>query len=76
MAKTKISSTDLVWKFHEELQAFDDFPLHGIPIAIVPTANAGWRALTSRNVRTGRPIWASRVEAIQNRLQKKYTLIS
>jgi hypothetical protein len=38
MAKTKISSTDLVWIFHEESQAFDDFPLHWISIAIVPTA--------------------------------------
>ena len=27
MRKTKISSTDLVWRFHEELQAFDDYPL-------------------------------------------------
>jgi hypothetical protein len=76
MAAIKISSTDLVWIFHEELQAFDDFPLHGIPIAIVPTVHSGWRALTPSNVRTGRPLWASRVEAIQNRLQKKYTLIS
>ena len=56
MAKTKISSTDLVWIFHEQLQAFDDFPLHGIPIATVPTANAGWRALTPHNVQARRPL--------------------
>lgn len=74
MAKIKISSTDLAWLFHEELQAFDDFPLHGIPIAIVPTANAGWRALTPRSVQAHR--WASRVEVIQKRLQKAYTLVS
>src|SRR5713226_73816 len=36
MAKKKISSTDLIWIFHERLKAFDDHPLHGIPIAIVP----------------------------------------
>jgi hypothetical protein len=76
MAKTKISSTDLIWVFQEELQAFDDFPLHGIPIAIVPAANAGWRALTPRNVQARRHLWASRVEAIQKRLQKSYTLVS
>lgn len=74
MAKTKISSSDLAWLFHEELQAFDDFPLHGIPIAIVPAANAGWQALTPRNALARR--WASRIEAIQARLQKAYTLAS
>jgi hypothetical protein len=75
MAKKKISSTDLVWIFHQELQAFDDFPLHGISIAIVPTADAGWRALTPRNVQARRPLWASRVAAIQKRLQKTYILV-
>jgi hypothetical protein len=76
MAKTKISSTDLVWIFHQELQAFDDFPLHGISIAIVPTADGGWEALTPSNVQARRPLWASRVEAIQKRLQKTYILAS
>ena len=75
MAKKKISSTDLAWIIHEELQAFDDFPIHGISIAIVPTADEGWRALTPRNVQVRRPLWASRVEAIQKRLQKTYTLV-
>jgi hypothetical protein len=28
MAKTKISSTDFVWIFHEELQTFDDLWLY------------------------------------------------
>lgn len=73
MAKTRISSPDLAWLFHEELQKFDDFPPHGIPIAIVPTAKAGWQALTPRNFQARR--WASRVEAIQERLQKAYTLV-
>jgi hypothetical protein len=76
MAKTKISNTDLVGRFHEELQAFDDYPLHGIPIAIVPSAAAGWRALTPRNVQQHRPLWARRVEVIQKRLQKVYAVIS
>jgi hypothetical protein len=76
MAKTKISNADLVWVITEELKAFDDFPLQGIPIAIVPTAGAGWQALTSRNVHARRAHWASRVQAIQNRLQKKYTVVA
>ena len=60
----------------EELLSFEDYPLHGIPSAIVPTANAGWRALTPRNVQAHRPLWASRVAAIQKRLQKTYALVS
>ena len=75
MAKTKISNADLVWLFHEELRAFDDFPQHGITIAIVPATDAGWRALTPRYVQARRPLWAGRVEAIQKRLQKTYTLV-
>jgi len=75
MAKIKITSTDLVWLFHEELQRYNGFPLHGISIAIVPTANNGWAALTPSNVRKRRPVWVSRVEAIQKRLQKTYALV-
>ncbi|MDO8293391.1 MAG: hypothetical protein Q7T29_11095 [Gallionella sp.] len=36
MARKKISSTNLIWLFHEKLKDFDDYPLHGISIAIVP----------------------------------------
>ncbi|MBR1257119.1 hypothetical protein JQ634_25930 [Bradyrhizobium sp. AUGA SZCCT0240] len=74
MAKTKISSTDLAWLFHEELQTFDDFPLHGIAIAIVPTAK-GTLASTDASQRQGTPS-GSRVEAIEKRLQKTYALTS
>jgi hypothetical protein len=75
MAKTKISSTDLVWIFCQELRAFDDVPPHGIPVAIVPTADAGWQALMSPSIRGRRKLWARRVEALQRRLQKAYTLV-
>ena len=73
VAKTRISTTDLVWLFHEELKAFEDLPLHGISIAVVPTAS-GWEALTQHRVRVQRPLWQSRVAAIQRRLQKTYRL--
>ena len=74
MAKTKISSTDLIWIFHQKLQAFDDFPLHGIAIAIAPTENKGWKALTPQYYRKHGPRWAARIAAIEKQLRKEYTL--
>jgi hypothetical protein len=74
MAKKKISSTDLIWIFHERLKAFDDHPLHGIPIAIVPVPRAGWTALTPRNVRLHRPLWENRIRAIEQELRNSYVL--
>jgi hypothetical protein len=74
MAKKKISSTDLIWIFHERLRAFDDHPLHGIPIAIVPVPSTGWTALTPRNVRLHRPLWKNRVRAIEQELRNNYVL--
>jgi hypothetical protein len=40
LAKTKLSSTDLIWVFREKLSLFDDCS-PSIPIAIVP-GDAGW----------------------------------
>jgi hypothetical protein len=74
MAKKRISSTDLIWIFHQKLQAFDDFPLHGIAIAIVPTENKGWKALTSQYYRKHGPRWAARVAAIEKKLRNNYVL--
>jgi len=74
MAKKKISSTDLIWIFHERLKGFDDYPLHGISIAIVPVPSAGWTALTPKNLRLHRPLWENRVRAIEKELRKNYVL--
>ena len=49
MAKTKISSTDLIWIFREKLSSFDDCP-PSLPIAIVPS-DGSWTALTPHYVR-------------------------
>jgi hypothetical protein len=57
--------------FHEELQAFDDFPIHGIPIAIVPTADAGWRALTPRNVQARRPFGQAALRRSKNESKRR-----
>jgi hypothetical protein len=71
MAKIRISSTDLVWVFHERLEAFDDSS-RGVPIAIVPAPDVGWMAILGPKSRTQNPHWATRVEAIQKQLREIY----
>jgi hypothetical protein len=75
MAKKMISSTDLIWQFHQELSQFDDYPLHGISVAVVPENKDEWRAVTTRNVVTKRPLWAGRLRSIEKRLRKEFFLI-
>src|SRR6267142_3027665 len=72
MAKIRISSTELVWIFHQRLEAFYDCPPE-VPIAIVPD-NGSWMAVMSAKVRTRYPHWARRVEGIQKRLREIYVL--
>jgi hypothetical protein len=73
MAKIKISSTELVWIFHEKLKAFDDCP-PGTSIAIVPSLDVGWTAVMSAKSRTRHPHCARRVEAVQKQLRGIYVL--
>ena len=76
MARKRISSTDLIWQFHQKLREFDDYPLHGISVAIVPENKGEWKAVTTRNVMTKRPLWAGRVQSIEKRLRKEFFLIA
>jgi hypothetical protein len=73
MAKIWISSTELVWVFHQRLEAFDDSSKQ-VPIAIVPVPDVGWMALMSAKSRTQNPHWARRVEDIQKQLREIYVL--
>jgi len=73
MTRTKISSTDLNFLFQERLRRFEDYPLHGIPIAIVPSDH-GWTAVLTPRDRKRRPEWVVRIEAIEKRLQTIYVL--
>ena len=72
MAKIRISSTELVWVFHQRLESFDDCPSE-VPIAIVPD-DGSWMAVMSAKVRTRYPHWARRVESIQKQLREIYVL--
>jgi hypothetical protein len=72
MAKTKISSTDLIWVFSEKMRSFGDCA-PTIAIAIVPSAD-GWRAVTNAWARSRHPLCAGRIEQIQKQLRKIYVL--
>jgi hypothetical protein len=72
LAKTKISSTDLIWIFRESLSSFDDCP-PSIPIAIVPS-DESWTAVTAQRVRKEHPNCVKRIEQIQKQLREVYVL--
>jgi hypothetical protein len=72
LAKKKISNTDLVWIFRQELSSFEDCS-PTIPIAIVPSKE-GWTALTTPRYRTQYPQCVKRIEKIQKQLRKVYVL--
>jgi hypothetical protein len=72
MAKTKISSTDLLWIFRERLSSLDD-RFKVAPIAIVPSKR-GWDAVTSHRYRAAEPQFAKRIEQIQAELRDVYRL--
>ena len=73
MARKTISSTELIWIFHQKLEAFDDCPPE-VAIAIVPAPDVGWMAVMNAKSRTQNPDCARRVEAIQKELREIYVL--
>jgi hypothetical protein len=72
LAKTKISSTDLIWSFQEKLSSFDDCS-PSITIAIVPS-DESWTAVTTQRVRKGHPS-VKRIEQLQKQLRQGYILV-
>jgi hypothetical protein len=73
VAKTKISSTDLLWNFRERLSSFDD-RFKVAPMAIIPTKE-GWEVVTpSRYYRTAESEVAKRIKQVQAELQAVYRL--
>jgi len=72
MAKTRISSTDLVWVFTEKLRSFNECAAP-ISIAIVPNKD-GWTAIASRRDRNTHPRCAKRIKQVQRELREIYVL--
>ena len=76
MEKTKVSSTDLIWMFHQRLLSFGDFPQRRqISLAIVPTGKKGWTVVVSRGS-LWPPRWKRQIEAIERELQATFALKS
>ncbi len=72
MAKTRLSSTDLLWILRERLSSFGDrFKL--APIAIVPSED-GWEVVTSQRYRTVEPEFTKRIKQIHAELRGIYAL--
>jgi hypothetical protein len=74
MARKRISSSDLIWIFHERLKEYDDHPFTGISLAVVPTGSGDWSVVMSRKMPSRKPDMATRIGAIAKQLQKQYTL--
>jgi hypothetical protein len=72
LGKTRVSSTELSWIFHEQLVSFDDWS-PSIAIAIVPSAD-GWTALISARDRAKHPNCVKRIEQVQKQLRSRYAL--
>jgi hypothetical protein len=73
MAKKAISSTDLIWLFHERLREFHDCP-QSVSIAIVPAPDVGLTVLIDPRQQTKHPVCARRVRAIQKQFRLMYAL--
>jgi hypothetical protein len=74
MSKKAISSTDLIWLFHEKLKESDDCPGSGLSIAIVPAPDVGWTVLMSPRQQNKHPVCARRVREIQKQFREMYVL--
>ena len=74
MARKRITSSDLIWMFHERLKEYDDHPFSGIALAVIPSGNGDWSVAISRRVPKRTPDMVTRISAIQKQLQKQFTL--
>jgi hypothetical protein len=74
MARKRISSTDLIWMFHERLEEYGDHPFHGIALAIVPSGDGEWEVVTQFRLPRREPDIGTRIRSIEKQLRKQYTL--
>jgi hypothetical protein len=74
MATKVISSSDLIWMFHEKLKQYDDHPFFGIRLAVVGGENGDWRIITQRKMPSRKPDIATRISIIEKQLRKQYRL--
>jgi hypothetical protein len=76
MARKKVSSSDLIWMFHQKLEEYSDHPFHGISLAIIRGGNGDWEVVTQKRLPKRDPDIASRIRAIEKGFRKQYTLVA
>jgi hypothetical protein len=74
MARKRISSSNLIWMFHERLKEYEDHPFNGISLAIVPGINGEWTVVTQARVPKREPDLVSRIRKIEKKLRQEYML--
>lgn len=70
MAKARVSSTELIWIFREELVS-RDVRFRGAPSAIVP-ADRSWQAVAPPRYRE--TDFARQIKRVQEKLKARYVL--
>lgn len=74
MATKAISSSDLIWMFHEKLREHSDHPHYGIALAVVGAGDGDWKVITERKLLKRKPDIAARISAIERQLRRRYRL--
>ncbi len=72
MPQTNATADELIWYFHKELAGTK---FCNVRIAIVPSEEGGWSALTNASERRHYPELADNIARIEARLRARYSLI-
>jgi hypothetical protein len=74
MPRKTVSSTDLIWLFHERLRESGHFPGLGISLAVVPAPDVGWTVVMSSRQRARHPACAKLLQSIEKQFRETYVL--
>ena len=74
MGRKRVSSSDLIWMFHERLKGYDDHPIFGVALAVIRSGNGDWEVVAQRKLPRREPDLAKRIRDIETKLRKQYTL--
>lgn len=72
--RTAISSTELIWRFHERLSELHRGQAPGFPLAVVPLANDSWTVVMNTRRQARSPVFARRVRELEKQFRKVYAL--
>lgn len=72
--RTTISSSDLIWRFHERLKEVHHGTAPNFPLAVVPLANADWTVVMNARRRAQSPAFVRCVRELEKQFRKVYAL--